>query len=170
VPTTLFSELTNEGPMNLSSNCLNYPSRGFYPATSCGIIAVPSISTYNAHEYTHTSKNYFVSPLSAHTPLSLNSILLSRCLALILVFHLIRLRPLTNNITSTINSPSEPVPKPPTIVDTPTTAYPTRKPVLTKPVAVPSASPVSLSPNGFYAAVSAEIGQVRVFASVFVCV
>jgi hypothetical protein len=93
VPTTLFSELTNEGPMNLSSNCLNYPSRGFYPATSCGIIAVPSISTYKAHEYTHTSENNFVSPFSAHIPPSLNSILLSRFLALTLVCHLIPLRP-----------------------------------------------------------------------------
>lgn len=35
LPASNFAELTNEGPMNLSMNCLSYPARGFVPAPRC---------------------------------------------------------------------------------------------------------------------------------------
>jgi Leucine-rich repeat (LRR) protein len=73
VPTDLFSELTNEGPMNLSSNCLNYPSRGFYPAASCGIIAVPSISTYT-HTNTYTHNTTSMSYVGSYTTITVRNI------------------------------------------------------------------------------------------------
>ena len=54
VPSSLFSELTNEGPMNLSLNCLNYPARAFHPAPSCGIVPQPSLRKYTNTRTVHS--------------------------------------------------------------------------------------------------------------------